>query len=428
MGDKMSLTRYLLISLVALLITVVLLPCVPSAVRAAAALDKAGSGSPLDTDAEYCNGSFPIEPVGSIWYAWINTSETQVIYYVLFSDQFNSPIMNFVGQRFNVGNDTGVFVGSTLAMIEVYDDANGDGIPQANFTSGVSEIVYHMLVNSSVSYEIAPIEKIVDDGTVHYRWGFRYDGIDGFLLFLDQRPSYGCRLMIDHMGFYYDFCVVEGVSTLKTSFDIGSVSQIEPGPWETSLSLENLSLSLLFSTVTIADESYSAYVNGQAYNSTAAANPATAINASQIAVENLKAYEFLFGETYNLTRNDEIETYDVKSEAAATTSVSSEALSRFDWTFAYFENNLNITGMFNATKGHIDLKCNASTLLYRVCYPVWDGLPIQHDPTYVAYLFSSVEIPEFPSALLPSLFVAALLAMIIASKRKRRFQMHGVQH
>jgi hypothetical protein len=31
--------------------------------------------------------------------------------------------------------------------MEVYRDQNGDGIPQANFTSGDSEILYNMYIN-----------------------------------------------------------------------------------------------------------------------------------------------------------------------------------------------------------------------------------------------------------------------------------------
>jgi hypothetical protein len=96
------------------------------------------SGQNIDTNAEYTNGSIPT-PYGGIWYVWINVSETKIIQYSLFSNEYNSPIMSFLGQSFQIGNGTEVFIGNTLTLIEVYNDTSGDGIPQANFVSGESE-------------------------------------------------------------------------------------------------------------------------------------------------------------------------------------------------------------------------------------------------------------------------------------------------
>ena len=381
---------------------------------------KAANGNPVHniyTNAEYTNGSIPMPPIGSIWYAWVNVSKTQVIYYSLFSKEVNSPIINFLGQHFQVENDTEVFVGSTLTLIEVYNDTNEDGIPQANFTSGETEIAYYLLVNSSIGYEVTPIQKILEGEIPHYTWGFKYYTIDGFLLYPEQPGQGAARVMIDHLGFNYDFYVVENVSYMKTSFDIGRITEIQPIWGEPPVSLDGLSLSLLFSTITISAKPYTAYVNGEPYNSTTAANPATATSSGQIAVEIIKAYEFLFGETYNLTRGESVETHEVKSEAAATTSVPQGAQSRLNWMLTYFEDNLNISDLFPSASGiggKVNLDCNVSALLYRICYPVWDGLMIQHDPTYVAYLFSNTVIPEFPSLLiLPLFMIATLLAVIV---------------
>jgi len=381
----------------------------------------------IDTNAEYTNGSIST-PIGGIWYAWVNISKTQIIYYSLFSDELNSPIMNFLGQHFQVENDTEVFVGNTLTLIEVYNDTNEDGIPQANFTSGETEIAYYLLVNSSIGYEATPIQKILEGEIPHYTWGFKYYTIDGFLLYPEEQPGQGAaRVMIDHIDFNYDFYVVENVSYIKTSFDIGRITEIQPIWSETPVSLDGLSLSLLFSTITISAKPYTAYVNGEPYNSTMATNPATATSSGEIAVEIIKAYEFLFGETYNLTRGESVKTHEVKSEAAATTSVPQGAQSRLNWMLAYFEDNLNISDLFPAASGiggKVNLDCNVSALLYRICYPVWDGLMIQHDPTYVAYLFSNTVIPKFPSGgrtsrfpfsfflILPLFMITTLLAMI----------------
>jgi len=373
----------------------------------------------IDTNAEYTNGSIPtpIEGMG-IWYVWINVSKTQIVYYSLFRDGANSPIVNFLGQHFQVENDTEVFVGNTLTLIEVYNDTNEDGIPQANFTSGETEIAYYLLVNCSIGYEATPIQKSLEGEIQHYTWGFKYYTIDGFLVnCLEQLGNLEARVTIDHLGFDYDFYVIENVSYIKTSFDIGRITEIQPEWGE--VSLDGLGLSLLFSTITISAKPYTAHVNGELYNSTTAANPATSTSSGQIAVESIKAYEFLFGETYNLTRGESVETHEVKSEAAATTSVTQDAQSDLNWTLKYFEDNLNISDLFPVASGiggKVNLDCNLSALLYRICYPVWDGQMIQHDPTYVAYLYTA--IPEFPSFLILPLFMIATLLAVIVYRRK----------
>ncbi len=380
----------------------------------------------IETNAEYQNGTIPT-PIGGIWYVWINVSTTQVIYYSLFSDVVNSPIINFLGQRFQVENDTEVFVGNTLALIEVYNDTSGDGIPQANFTSGETEIAYYLLVNSSVGYDVTPIQKFLEGGIAHYKWAFNYYTIDGFLLFPEDQPGQGAAYVtIDHLYFSYDFHVVENVSYVKTSFDIGRITEIQPAGGEPPVSLDGLSLSLLFSTVTISANPATAYVNGEPYNSTTAANTATATSSGEIAVKTIKAYEFLLGESYNLTRGETVETHPTKSEAAATTSIPQGAQSRISWMLAYFENNLNISDLFPSASGiggNVNLNCSVSAFLYRICYPVWDGLMIQHDPTCVAYLFSNLIISEFPSLIILPLFMIALLLIVLAYRRK-----HPAQH
>ena len=421
----MKLDLCLSASLVGLLLVSVLSSVMLFSTQTTLCAEASASQLNIDTNSEYANGSIPISPDIDIWYAWVNVSDTQIIYYALFSNEVNSPIINFLGQHFQVENDTEVFVGNTLTLIEVYNDANEDGVPQANFTSGASEIVYYLLVNSSIGYETTPIQK---KGEIpHYTWGFKYDAIDGFLLYPEEEPGeVAAKVMIDHLGFNYDFYVVENVSFMKQSFDIGNITDIQSsGPLgETPVSLEGLSLSLLFSTVTLSAKPYTAYVNSEPYNSTIAENPATPTSGGEIAVETIKAYEFLFGDDYNLTRGGSIETHEVKSEAAATTSVPQGAQSKLNWTLAYFEKNLNVSDLFPSAggiAGEINLNYNISTFLYRICYPVWDGLPIQHDPTYIAYLFSNTAIPEFPIAMvLPILVITTSLAILSVKIRKRR--------
>jgi hypothetical protein len=377
-------------------------------------------GQNIDTNAEYTSGSIPT-PYGGIWYVWINVSETKIIQYSLFSNEYNSPIMSFLGQSFQIGNGTEVFVGNTLTLIEVYNDTSGDGIPQANFVSGESEIVYYLLVNSSINYQVTPIQKILEDGILHYKWGFKYQEIDGFLFYPEEQPGIGAaRVMIDHLGFNYDFCVVENTSYVETSFDIGRISDVQPMWGEPPVSLDGLSLSLLFSTVTISDKTFTAYVNGEPYNSKTTADSATAADSGQIAVEMVKAYEFLFGETYDITIGENVVIHEVTSEAASTMSVPQGAYSSLNYALAYFEDNLNISDLIPSAEGiegNVNLDYDISALLYRICYPKWDGLLIQHDPTYVAHLFGNEEIPEFSSWIILPLFIIGIVVIIVCKKR-----------
>lgn len=422
----MKLSRYMSAFSIGLLVTSIIFSASLLSTNVTVSGRTISSQGDINTNAEYANGSIPTPPTGVwIWYTWVNTSETQVICYALFSDTYNSPIMSFLGQHFKVENDTDVFVGTTLALIEVYNDTNGDGIPQANFTSGESEIIYHLGVNSSVNYQITPIQKVMEGETAHYMWGFKHETIDGILLYPEQYMGHvaAAFVTIDYLSFNYDFYVVQNVSYLKTSFEIGNITDIQPYD-DPSVSLEGLSLSLLYSTVTSSAKPYTTYVNDEPYDSTTAPNPATTTSSSQIAVEMIKAYEFIFGESYNLTRGENTETYEVKSEAAATASVHPEVIYGLDWAFTRFENNLNLSELFPSAgglAGQVDLNCSVSTLLYRNCYPVWDGLPIQHDPTYVAYLFSNTIIPEFAMVLLlPMLAVATFFIAAVSRIRKRQ--------
>jgi len=82
-----------------------------------------------------------------------------------------------------------------------------------------------------------------------------------------------------------------------------------------------------------------------------------------------------------------------------------------------------LDSFFPNLQGSMRLDYNASSFLYRVCYPVWSGYQLQHDPTYVAYLKIS-SVPELSSS---SMFLAIvvvasttiLLVMMLDPRRTR---------
>jgi hypothetical protein len=140
-------------------------------------------------------------------------------------------------------------------------------------------------------------------------------------------------------------------------------------------------------------------------------------------VGNTKAYDFVFGGNYTLIRGENNETHQAKAEAAALSSIPTEIYGPVVWQTTFFRDELNLGGLFGGSWPDLTIDYSASSLIYRICFPVWDGIQIQHDPVYIGYLFSSTEIPEIPTTIiLPLIFIAATsLVLLFAKKRKFNF-------
>jgi hypothetical protein len=391
----------------------------------------ASSTLPVD-NAEYANGTIALEnsPL-LVWFDWVNVSGTQVINYVWYTNSdypYPVPIANLVGQHLFLADGTEVFVASALDKMEVYRDLNGDGIPQGNLTSGDSEILYYMFMNMSDSYSVIPIQKTMEDLVPHYQWGFTYVNVYAYFLYL--KPTGGidtvAKLIFDHITLSYDFSINGNVSNLKTNFDIGKVVSLDVFG-SPQFSLDGLSLALLYTTSTYASKPYSTYVNSQLYNSTTADESAVKAEIAQVAVGDTKAYDFVFGGNYTVNRgaNNEtyqanIETYEAKAEAVALSSLPLKIYGPVVWQTSVFRDQLNLTDLFDGSWPELTMDYNASSLIYRICFPVWDGMQIQHDPVYIGYLSSSTAIPEIPTAIILSIFIIATsLILVIAKTRKR---------
>jgi len=276
-------------------------------------------GNIIDTSAEYSNATVgsPIDGL-SIWYVWINTGYTQVIYLAYVSNRYPPPVLTFFGQHFMTGNNTEVFVGNTLTAMEVYNDTNRNGVPDVNPGNGTNELLYNFAVNSSQSFVITPVEKTLIDNESHYTWGLRYNAIDGFLLTANQAES--ARVTVDYLASSYDFYVQNDASYLKTSFKIGKILNITSTS-NTGVTLNGLSLSLLYGTTIIASKTYTTVVNGQPFNSTTTRNPAEPIQSGEISIEDNKAYQCLFGQNYTLITDSGNLTYPSRSAAVSDESV-----------------------------------------------------------------------------------------------------------
>ena len=142
-----------------------------------------------------------------------------------------------------------------------------------------------------------------------------------------------------------------------------------------------------------------------------------------------KAYDFVFGGNYTLLRGGSnethqvnIETYEAKAEAAPLTSLPFQIYGPPVRQISSFRDELNLTALFGGSWPEFNMAYDASALTYRICFPVWDGMPIQHDPVYVGYVYNNAEIPEFPAAIaIPILAVATLLVLVLTKKHRRTF-------
>jgi hypothetical protein len=234
-------------------------------------------------------------------------------------------------------------------------------------------------------------------------------------------------LIFDHITVDYDFSINGNVTNLKTSFDIGKVTSLRP-LGDSQFSLEGLGLALLFTTSTYATKPYSTLVDGEPYNSTTTNDSAVDMDRARIEVGNTKAYDFIFGGNYTLNRETSnetypanIETYEVKAEAAAVSSLPLTTYGPVLWQVGFLRDVLNFTAIFgDSSFSEFTMDYNSSSLIYRVCFPVWDGMEIQNDPVYVGYVYNKAEIPEFPTVIIiPILATVTLLVLVLKNRRRR---------
>jgi hypothetical protein len=378
-------------------------------------------------DGTIVNSNSPLK----IWYDWVNVSGTQVINYAMYTDSdfpYPGPVVNLVGQHLKLADGSEVFIASDLDKFEVYRDLNGDGIPQGNFASTDSEILYYMFMNMSAGASAIPIQKTTVGDVPHYNWGFNYEKV--YAYFLQPRPNGGidtvAKLIFDHITLSYDFSVSGNVSNLKTNFDIGKVSSLDVFN-SPDFSLNGLSLSLLYPTSTYTSQPYSTSVNGQTYNSSATENSTIDAENAQVTVDGVKAYEFVFGGNYALTRDEnnethqaDIQTYESRAEVASISSLPFKIYGPAVSGVSFFRDDLNLHDLFGGSWTDINTDYKASSLVYRLCFPVWDGLQIVHDPVYLGYISRSSSVPEFPTAaiVLFTLIIGGLFAIIAAKSRR----------
>jgi len=402
-------------SLSTIAITVMLLAMIVSAFVHAPVLAQ----SSVDFSKEYSSGDVQVFPTTQAWYTWININGTHTIFLALHSTQYPSPVSAFVGESYNTSTNSRVFVANSLYAIEVYNDTNHNGLLDANYPAGQTELTYTILLNASQTFTPYPVSKTSINGVEHYRWGITYGSVQANLMNSPLIYGYGygggtsaSNINIDHLSMFYDYSLVGNATYLKTSYEIGNVTFVPPAL--PSITLKGLSLSLMHIALAVSSTPYTVTANASPYDSQTS-QTSSQLNVARVDVGNSLAYEFRFNDNYTLQTNPPV-SYRTVYAAAPKNSLPTNAFQgqgalQLIRVQDYVRDSLpNIAGL-PATQY---LNYSMSNLIYRISYPTWGGIGIKHDPTYVGFFVPSLPStsPGFPTIII---YLAGAVAAVAAT-------------
>jgi hypothetical protein len=350
----------------------------------------------------FFNGSYGFQ----LWYVWLNTSGTHLLFLAMYSGALPSPINYLVGQHYFTANGTEVFVGNRLLGFEVYKDLNGNSILDADFTNwfdrNSDEPRYFFLLNASLTADFTPPSKSVVNSVTHYLWGIRYGQVQGNFAEVGNctggyignpetdgmLPSYFIHYAsstLDSLSLSYDYWVENDTAYLKTGVSLGTFSKVEiPGPYPqpTVLDFNDDSFSALYTTSVLSMKPYDIVSE----NATNTGEEAVPVSATNINVENKEAFRLVFGENYTI--NGDSTEYRSSAGVYPASSVPGDVVASANYFRADAEDTFK--DYFGETSPNlaadVALGVGRSSLIYRVCYPTWSNRSLSHDPLFIAYL------------------------------------------
>ncbi len=376
--------------------------------------------SSVDFSTEYSSGDVQVLSTSLAWYTWISINGTHTIFLALHSTQYPSPVSAFVGESYNTSTNSRVFVANAIMAIEVYNDTDGNGILDANYATGQTELLYTIVMNASQTFQPTPVTKTSINGVPHYRWGVTYGTIQAILVKNQtgvRGTPYGggaaaSYANIDYFTFSYDYSIAGNSTFLKTSYEIGNVTLVPPAL--PKVTLKGLSLSLLHFTLAVSSNSYIVTANTAPYDSQTS-QTSTKANVAEIYVAQLAAYKFLFNDNYTFLTNPPIILPTVYAAAPSnslpTGAFQGQGSLDLIRVQDYVRSSLpSISGLPASS----DLNYNTSKLIYRISYPTWGGVGIKHDPTYVAYYVPLLILVSLPVPFDPMIIVYLVIAVAAA--------------
>ncbi len=343
---------------------------------------------PIPTDTPYSSGHLTDI---SLWYTWIDTGLSEIIF-IAHADteiDFFCPSVSFVVQHYFAPDGSELLVGHSVLMYELYNDTNGNGLVDADYEQGVTEVEYYFALNFSEGIVPQPVSIDDSDGVRTYRWGVRYVGVTGFLIHPLQSVDgeyEGAILTAEFLEHSYSYSLIGNTSQLKTTFKLGPIltfQAVHPG-----VAFEGLSLSALHTTLLFSSASDTGiFVEDSFYDSSISEFDSTPMNKAEISGNQTEFYLMSFADNYTLS-TDPPSILPVTVSACPSENVNPR-IRRDHFPFPLWV----LQGFLNAflpritdSDLNLDLDYRTSGLLYRATYPQYDGLSLTHDPTYIAYL------------------------------------------
>ncbi len=326
-------------------------------------------------------------------YVWVNTNETSFLSLTMYDELSGmspiAPFYPFFGQSFNVNNNP-FFVGTVITGFELYQDSNDNGVLDLG-----EELKYYVGLNASQGILLPQIEKTTTDTKRIYKWKVGYSEIDGFL-FPDTDLLINRKAIIDSVNLTYTFEISDNYSELKLAIEMGAWDAYEftfNDQYEEirlqNIDLTNYSLSILFGTTVSSEQPVSIDVT----------NETAGISDAIIKVNDVPIFQSLFQDTYDLGLSGS--TYSAKAiPAALDTLYDDQVLSwhspqdLYNWWDSFFSSMSDLTMIPSLDIENVNF-------LYRICYPIWNGEPFNHDPRYRA-LFDGIISPPDSSTSEPS--------------------------
>jgi hypothetical protein len=374
----------------------------------------------------FINGSYG----ENLWYVWLNTSGTNVLFLTMYMTSNPSPINYFVGQHYFTQNGTEVFVGNRLLGFEIYEDMNKNGILDADFTHGFNnasvETRYFYMLNASQTAALtAPLKYTVGNIT-HYTWAVRHIYAQGNIAkignttgsMLDPEtnqwvPSYFSSwwsATLNTLRFTFDYWVNNNVTYLKTGLEFGNLT-VQQSPLEEPIpeNFNNNSLSAVYTTSVLSLKPYQITLQNPQQT-----GESKIVNSTSINIEKKDAYKMVFGQNYNLSGSTT--PYMSTAGVYPITSLPGDMIAEAGYftqdTENIFKQQLSQTSP--ALSSNVTLGIRKSSLIYRVCYPTWENRTISNDPLYIAYIGKSGQSGQLPftkpPAALPQTWLIGTLA------------------
>src|SRR5207237_6593085 len=124
--------------------------------------------------------------------------------------------------------------------------------------------------------------------------------------------------------------------------------------------------------------------SNRAYDAQVSTTPSL-VNVAEVKVDNIRAHEFQFKDTYTLFQNP------TTSYPAVYLASPSNSLPTNAFQGAWYDPLLRVQNYVQGQLPDIaglpassNLDYSRSKLIYRISYPTWSGHALTHDPKYVA--------------------------------------------